>query len=72
MNDDTLIAVPLWVLKQKVENDFIEYSFLVGAGQVELEEDTPEEFPILDSTFVVLNILKDKNINFDTSKGIWV
>lgn len=69
--DDREVLVPIWVLKTKVEVDYEEYKFLVGAGPRYLEEDEPEEFPIADSTIEILKILEKEGITFNNKTGEW-
>jgi len=72
MDENKLVLIPIWVLKHKVEMDHLEYKFLVGAGQVDLDEDEePEDFPIYDSTITVLETLEKEGIKFNKKTGDW-
>ena len=70
--DSTLVKVPIWVLKNKIERDFEEYAFLCQvAVDAPEDNDEPEEFPLYDSTIEALKILSEIGVEFDTKTGQW-
>lgn len=71
MNSNWL-PIQVWVLKQKIEDDYEEYTFLCGSGGVELDaEDNPNPFPIYDSTIACLEALEKEGVTFDPIQGKW-
>lgn len=71
-SDKTLIPIPLWVLKQKVETDFEEYMFFhTKDEELDKAEENRETFPLYDSTSQIITTLKEHGVEFDTSTGLW-
>lgn len=71
--DSNWVPIQIWVLKQKIEDDYDEYTFMCGSGGIELDPDTdnPEPFPYKDSTIASLAALEKENITFDPIQGKW-
>lgn len=60
MNFNKEVSVPIWVLVQKVEDDYEEYEQMAKHGVWEKNE----KFPIYDTTIKCLEILKREGLTF--------
>lgn len=65
LSRDKVVTIPIWVIKQKVEDDYDEYLFFEGAGENE------EKWPYKDSTIICLNVLEHIGIKFDPIAKTW-
>lgn len=63
--DSNWVQIPVWVLKQKVEDDYDEYLFFEGAGE------NKEVWPHKDSTVASLLALDKEGIKFDPISKSW-
>lgn len=61
----TDVIIPIWVVKQKVEDDYDEYLFFEGAGENE------DQWPYKDSTIACLISLEQIGIIFDPIEKTW-